>query len=187
MLEAKHAGILAATLFVLVIVIYKPLAKTDVLADSAECRGTPAVNGSWQTTCCDYTKSTAPSTFICQICYYHDYTTLDHCDPAQERRLPKPHLPLQQPPPISPPPTLSPAPPTSEKIPATTTCPDGSQPDANGNCPSSTTTTNNQQLVPPSSTPSEQHHHKGKNLLSGGESTTKKGNNNNDVSSSPPA
>jgi hypothetical protein len=66
-------------------------------------------------------------------------------------------------------------------------CPDGSQPDANGKCPSSTTSsTNSQQLAPSSSTPPEQHHHKGKNLSSEGGSTTKKGNNNNDVSSSPP-
>ncbi|HJT46547.1 MAG TPA: hypothetical protein VJ729_00075 [Nitrososphaeraceae archaeon] len=72
----------------------------------------------------------------------------------------------------------------------TAVCPDGSQPDANGKCPSSTTSTaNNQQQLslPSSTTPSEQHHHKGKNLSEGGqESTTKKGSNNNDVSSSPP-
>jgi hypothetical protein len=53
-----------------------------------------------------------------------------------------------------------------QQQPITMICPDGSQPDANGNCPTSTTT-NNQQLAPPSSTPSEQHHHKGKNLSGG--------------------
>jgi hypothetical protein len=63
----------------------------------------------------------------------------------------------------------------------TTLCPDGSQPDANGNCPSSNSL---QQIAPPSS----EHHHKGSNSLLGGQetssTTTKKSKNNNNSSSS---
>jgi hypothetical protein len=69
------------------------------------------------------------------------------------------------------PPSESPSP-TNQQPPTTATCPGGSAPDANSNCPTSTTT-NNQQLAPSSSTLTEQNHHKGSNLLAGGQEATK--------------
>jgi hypothetical protein len=66
-----------------------------------------------------------------------------------------------------------------QQQPTTKICPDGSQPDANGNCP--TGTTNNQQVSPPSL-----QHHKHNNLPGGQELTTTKKGNNNDNSPTPP-
>jgi hypothetical protein len=62
--------------------------------------------------------------------------------------------------------------PPTNVAPSTKTCPDGSAPDANGNCPPPTT---NQQVAPPQNLASnnpqpEHHHHKGQ------DSTTKKDN-----------
>jgi hypothetical protein len=79
-----------------------------------------------------------------------------------------------------------PPPPNALQLPSqqqqtTKTCPNGSAPDANGNCPSSNTL---QQISPPSS----EHHHKGtNNLLGGQESTTTKKGANTDNSPTPPA
>lgn len=61
--------------------------------------------------------------------------------------------------------------PAQKQQPTTNTCPDGSQPDANGNCPTSPPpTATNQQVTPPTTTTtSSHHHHKGSNNLQGQE------------------
>jgi hypothetical protein len=67
--------------------------------------------------------------------------------------------------------------------PSPKTCPDGSTPDANGNCPS---TNANQRLAPLLTSPSQPHHKGSNNLFGGQKTTTKKGSSNKGNSSAVP-
>jgi hypothetical protein len=211
MLSRKEAGILVFVTLLFVILIYGSVAKFEVFArprppaTATNCVVVkPTKAGAvYAERCCDTTtnfnNAGQPifSSTACQVCQYSGGGSLIDCstvfNAAPGGLNPPQSAGAEQLPPPPPPPasTLGPPPSTSSnEQPATTpTCPDGSTPDANGNCPNTTI----QQLAPPQGSETSnnnlqsEHHHKGTNLL-GGESTTpttKKSKNNND--NTPPA
>jgi hypothetical protein len=203
MSTSKEAATLVVITFLVVILIYSSVAKFEVFArPRSPVTATNCVvvkpdkpGAVYAERCCDTTthfNDQGQVTFsetLCQVCQYAgggskiDCSSVSHPPPITGGLNPPPSVGAEQPPP-PPASTLRPPPSTSsEQPPTTATCPDGSAPDANGNCPTSTT---NQQIAPPSSTSTEQHHNKGSNLLGGQGLTTKKGNN-NDNSPTPPA
>jgi hypothetical protein len=143
-----------------------------------------AQNGAYFTTCIDCEISKVSGNWECGKEYYvaTPPSALSPPDnntspPPLSHPIPPPSAGTAQPP-SSPPAT----PPSNALLPPSTsqqtTCPDGSAPDTNGNCPSTSTT--NQQIAPNQNLASnnlqpEHHHHKGSNLP-GKESTSKKDN-----------
>jgi hypothetical protein len=122
----------------------------------------PVDDLSWSSNCCWYKNTdtgvlakATPPIMVCQICKGVGFQK--QCSPANQRVIAIRPAGPQQPPPASPPPpgsTLGPPPSTlsqQQQPPTTTLCPNGSTPDANGNCPSSNTI---QQIAPLTSTPS---------------------------------
>ena len=180
MLNNKEALILVILSFLLVILVYSSVAKFDTFArssitstgctkrDPTKPGATSASECCWLVT--NYQAGKITNVYsLCQACEYDSNGNKIDCRDtspsgrnvgANPETLPgggQSSIGPQQPPP---------PPPPSNALPPSTMCPDGSTPDANGNCPTSTTT-NNQQLAPSSSIPTEQHHHKGKNLSGG--------------------
>jgi hypothetical protein len=142
-----------------------------------------AQNGAYFTTCIDCEISKVSGNWECGKEYYVATPPSalsppdNNTSPPLSHPIPPPSAGAAQPP-SSPPAT----PPSNALLPPSTsqqtTCPDGSAPDANGNCPSTSTT--NQQIAPNQNLASnnlqpEQHHHKGSNLPAK-ESTSKKDN-----------
>jgi hypothetical protein len=129
--------------------------------------------------CCWIDTDTEAYKKFCEVCTYQPDGTYGDCKttegpvaftPKQPPITTSPSAGNAQPPSSTPPPSNA-LPPSSSALPSqskqqTTTCPDGSTPDANGKCPSTTTT--NEQVAP------TQHHHKGSNLGQTGETTTTK-------------
>jgi hypothetical protein len=160
MRSSRKAVILGVIMFLITMLIYSSFYRPNVVfAYSCEnfgdrtvkcCQTDPDGKGAWCTTC---DKTDPPS----------------NCSPRfREGRLNPTSPPTNELPPSQPPPPKNALPPS----PITQTCPDGSTPDAKGNCP---TTKTNQQVAPSQSLASnnpqpEHHYHKGQ------DSTTKKDN-----------
>src|SRR5919197_5310260 len=156
--STKEAAILGVISFLILVLLYSSFSRSNMVF-GYRCEN----NGDTHVKCCQTNPD--GKTAWCTVCDKTDppsNCTPRFCEPigsscpesSTNAVLPPPPQPPKNalppsstptPPPAS---TLGPPPSTSsnEQPPATTpTCPDGSQPDANGNCPSGTTTTNNQQ------------------------------------------
>jgi len=191
MSSSKEAAILAVISIIAVILIYSPLAKFDAFAKPKNfsdilCTKNPTPNpGGINYSCCYFTnllpdgKPGQQSHEYCADCqlkpngsyacgdYRQVFRTTENpplVGPAQPPSTALPPSGATSPPPVS----LSP----TKQHTLTTTCPDGSAPDANGNCPITTTINPSQNLA--SNNPQQAHHHKGSNQL--GQESIKKGN-----------
>jgi hypothetical protein len=173
MSSSKEAAILAVISFIAVILIYSSVAKFDAFArskiESGGCTSrdptkpgaTSAKECCWTVT--DYNQSGRITDVysLCQTCEYGSNGNKIDCRDTS---------PLRSTGGIRYPPSSAGA----EQPPSSSTCPNGSPPDANGKCPI-TTTVNPSQNLASNNTPQQVHHHKGSNNLLGQESI-KKGN-----------
>ncbi|HZI71570.1 MAG TPA: hypothetical protein VFD60_10475 [Nitrososphaeraceae archaeon] len=193
MSSSKEVVTLVVMMFLLVILIYSSVAKFDAFAKPKRnfsdilCTKNPAPNpGGINYSCCYFTnllpdgKPGQQSQEYCADCqlkpdssyacgdYHQVFRTTENpplVGPAQPPSTALPPSGATSPPPVSPSPT-------KQQTLTTNTCPDGSQPDANGNCPTSPPpTATNQQVTPPTTTTSSHHHHKGSSNLQGQEPT----------------
>jgi hypothetical protein len=193
---SKEATISIVISLLVIVLVFSSVA--DVLAKprkpSITCRPVPTMAGNFsKQQCCQSTKISPGITLTyCTTCdntnppsNCSDRYCVSGCAYANaltplgnntKQRLPTNELPSSSPPALS-----NALPPSSQQRQQTTTmatCPDGSTPNANGNCPNTShSTTTNQQASsspPPTTT---QHHHKGSNNLEGGQQPTSPTNN----------
>ncbi len=184
MISKKNAVVLAVIPFLVIMLIYSSEANFDAFARAVtghscwESNPTKAGAVSAQT-CCWTTYDTATGKLIsrvCQTCEYDKSGNRIDCrdDPSWERTTDQPSsIGTVQPPSTPPPPSnethvnnLPGQIGTMQSL--TSTCPNGSAPDANGNCPNPTASTTNQQGGLTSSNNDNNnfqqgHHHKGSN------------------------
>jgi hypothetical protein len=158
----KPLILVVASLLVVTLVCISSLKSIDVSADKSNLRCSPEVstgNGPDTTHSCCWDEG--GRTWCVQCITTGLHTSVTRCsDPTLYALIES----------APPPPTLgkSPQPPKNVLPSPSTTCPDGSQPDANGNCPTSTGgTTSHPPLSPLTSTKNQ-----------GGSSSTNNNNNN---------
>jgi hypothetical protein len=185
--SSKNAVVLVVISFILVILIYSSVAKFDVFArtkteytgctkrDPTKSGATSAIECCWTNT--EYGKSGRITAVYstCQTCEYDANGNKIDCrntSPSRSTGLGNPPQSVgsAQPPstPLPPPPSNAIPPPSAFSSPTkqqtlTTTCPDGSAPDANGNCPPTTNTNQHGELTSNNNNPQQGHHHTGNN------------------------
>ena len=161
---SKEATTLVVITFLVVILIYSSVAKFNASArpknyNDILCTKNPSPNpGGINYSCCYFTnllpdgKPGQQSHEYCADCQLKpdgSYACGDYHEVFQTIGNP-PSVGLAQPPSAALPPSSATSPPsespppTNQQPPTTATCPDGSAPDANGNCPPPTTTNNQQ-------------------------------------------
>lgn len=184
MLSSKEAAIFVVISFLLVVLVFSlyfmPHMQETKAAQSCVSVGKGSQSGLEYARCCDtQTDEEGIGITWCTICQMDPSGDVHDCGPRYQlgEGPVNPTVPPtnEQPPPPQPP---------KSALPPSTICPDGSAPDANGNCPASAT---NQQVTPDQNLASnnnnnnnnnpqgQQQHHKATNLL-GQESTSKKDN-----------